>query len=421
MDPDGKYYLFIFLLILGGAYFAAVELALASVNKIRIKNQADAKNKQAIKAMYILNNFDKSITALLICNNIMHIAVAALTTVLVTKNWGQSYVSVGTVIITLIIFLFSEMIPKSLAKNNSEALTLMAAPSFYYLMKIISPIIWFFSIISKALTSVFRGVEKPSLTEEELYDIIDTIEEEGSFEADKSSLIRSALEFDDITAADVLTARVDMIALDSKSGHQEIMHLIKEERYSRMPVFEGSIDNIIGLLNARAYLKEYLKQGEKLDFLTLLDPPFFVAKTKKIDDLLQEMSRRKIHLALVNDDYGGIMGLLTIEDILEELVGEIWDEDDEIIEEFIPLGNDRFEVNADFNLDEAFELMGYDDYDEEELWHKSVGAFFLENFDHWPKEGETFHYRGVIITVLKSGKKRLLKFLITVNHPEILS
>ncbi|NLN82838.1 MAG: HlyC/CorC family transporter [Firmicutes bacterium] len=415
MSSNGKYYLMLLLFILGGAYFAALELALASVNKIRIKNQAEAKNKRAIKVWELLNDFDRSITALLIGNNLMHIAAAALTTLLVRKNWGQTYVALGTIVITLIIFLFAEMIPKSLAKNNSEAFLILVAPSFFYLSKLLAPLVWFFSKFSSHITSLFKYKEKPSLTEEELSDIIESIDEVGSFEVAKRNLIRSAWEFDEVTAADVLTARVDMVTLDSESDHNKIMETIKEERFSRIPVYQGSIDNIIGILNARTYLKEYLKQGEDLNFLALLDTPYFVAKTKKIDDLLEEMSLHKLHLALVNDDYGGILGLLTIEDILEELVGEIWDEDDEIIEGFIPLTDGSFEVAAEFNIDDAFELMNYSDYDKEDLWRKSVGAWVLENFDHWPKEGQTFQYRDVSVTILKTSKTRLHKVILRID------
>ena len=275
--------------------------------------------------------------------------------------------------------------------------------------------VWFFSKFSSHKTSLFKYKEKPSLTEEELSDIIESIDEVGSFEVAKRNLIRSAWEFDEGTAADVLTARGDMVTLDSESDHNKIMETIKEERFSRIPVYQGSIDNIIGILNARAYLKEYLKQGEELNFLALFDTPYFVAKTKKIDDLLEEMSLHKLHLALVNDDYGGILGLLTIEDILEELVGEIWDEDDEIIEGFIPLTDGSFEVAAEFNIDDAFELMNYSDYDKEDLWRKSVGAWVLENFDHWPKEGQTFQYRDVSVTILKTSKTRLHKVILRID------
>ncbi len=416
MGSDSWYYVLLFFLILGGGYFAGSEIAYASVNKIRIKNYAEDGDARAKKALYILNNFDKSISTLLVGNNLMHIGAATTATLIATRTWGQGAVAYSTLITTLVVFLVSEMIPKNLAKSRNEDFALAVAESLYVLMKILTPVVFFFTSISKGVSKLFKKQEEPTVTEDELYDILETIKEEGSLEAGKSKLISSALEFADVTAQDALTARVDVVAIDIDSTCDEILQTIKEEKYSRLPVYEDNIDHIIGILNIRKFLKVYMKQGNHINLRALLDPPYFVPKTTKIDDLLQEMSRRKLHMAIVNDDYGGTLGIMTVEDILEELVGEIWDEDDEVIEEFIPLGGNRYEVDAEFDVDDAFELMHYDNYDKDELWHKTMGSWVLEHFDYVPKEGDCFEYRGVTVTVLTIDNKRITKLLVKVNE-----
>ena len=416
MGSDSWYYVLLFFLILGGGYFAGSEIAYASVNKIRIKNYAEDGDTRAKKALYILNNFDKSISTLLVGNNLMHIGAATTATVIATRTWGQGAVAYSTLITTLVVFLVSEMIPKNLAKSRNEDFALAVADSLYVLMKLLTPVVFFFTSISKGVSKLFKKQEEPTVTEDELYDILETIKEEGSLEAGKSKLISSALEFADVTAQDALTARVDVVAIDIDSTCDEILQTIKEEKYSRLPVYEDNIDHIIGILNIRKFLKVYMKQGNHINLRALLDPPYFVPKTTKIDDLLQEMSRRKLHMAIVNDDYGGTLGIMTVEDILEELVGEIWDEDDEVIEEFIPMGGNRYEVDAEFDVDDAFELMHYDNYDKDELWHKTMGSWVLEHFDYVPKEGDCFEYRGVTVTVLTIDNKRITKLLVKVNE-----
>ena len=415
MGSDSWYYFLLFFLILGGGYFAGSEIAYASVNKIRIKNYAEDGDARAKKAMYILNNFDKSITTLLVGNNLMHIGTATIATIIATKTWGQGVVAYSTLVTTLVVFLISEMIPKNLAKSHNEGFALAVADSLYFLIKLLGPVVFFFTTISKVVSKLFKKQEEPTVTEDELYDILETIKEEGSLEAGKSELISSALEFADVTAQDALTSRVDIVAIDIDSTCQEILATIKEEKYSRLPVYENNIDHIIGVLNIRKFLKLYLKQGDHVNLRALLDPPYFVPKTTKIDDLLQEMSRRKLHMAIVNDDYGGTLGIMTVEDILEELVGEIWDEDDEVIEEFISIGGNRYEVDAEFDVDDAFELMNYGDYDKDELWHKTMGSWVLEHFDYVPKEGDSFVYNGVTVSVLKIDNKRIVKLLVKVN------
>ena len=409
------YYLLLFLLILGGGYFAGSEMSFASLNKIRMKNNAENGDPRARKAMYILNNFDKSLTTLLIGNNLMHIGCASLATLIATKTWGEGSVTASTLIVTLLVFFISEMLPKTLAKARSESFALTVADSLYFLVKLLTPIAFFFTTISTAVSKLFHRDDEPTVTEDELYDIIETIKEEGSLEQTKSDLIHSALEFADVTAQDALTSRVDVVALDVETSCAEIVKIIKEVKFSRLPVYEDHIDHIIGILQIRKFLKLYMKQGDATDLRSILDPPYFVPKTTKIDDLLQEMSRRKLHMAIVSDDYGGTLGIMTVEDILEELVGEIWDEDDEVLEDFKSLGGNRYEASANFDVDDAFELMHFNNYDKEELWHKTLGSWVLENLNYLPRESDSFEYHGVTITVTKIDHKRIIKLLLKIN------
>lgn len=413
MDSDSWLLLIVLLLlIIGGGYFAATEIALASSNKIRIKTMADSGDRRAKRVSYILNHFDKALTTLLIGNNIMHIGASTLATVLVVDLWGDWAVSISTIVLAVIVFLFSEMLPKSYAKSRAESFSLAVSGSLLFLMKLLTPITFIFSSVSNMLAKLFHSKSEPTVTEEELYDIIDEIAEEGTMDQQRSGLIRSALDFDDITVADILTSRVDLAAIDAELTPAEIVEKIKNGRHSRLPVYEDTIDNIIGILGIRKYLKAYMEQGDSLDLRSLLDETLYVHKSMLIDELLRNMQSKKRHMAVVTDDYGGVMGIVTIEDILEELVGEIWDEDDEVKDTFNPIGGNRFEVSGELQVREAFEAMGIEDFDRDELGHRTMNAWALENFDFVPTDGSSFKYENLTVTVARIRNMRITKLII---------
>lgn len=413
MDSDSWLLLIVLLLlIIGGGYFAATEIALASSNKIRIKTMADSGDRRAKRVSYILNHFDKALTTLLIGNNIMHIGASTLATVLVVDLWGDWAVSISTIVLAVIVFLFSEMLPKSYAKSRAESFSLAVSGSLLFLMKLLTPITFIFSSVSNMLAKLFHSKSEPTVTEEELYDIIDEIAEEGTMDQQRSGLIRSALDFDDITVADILTSRVDLAAIDAELTPAEIVEKIKNGRHSRLPVYEDTIDNIIGILGIRKYLKAYMEQGDSLDLRSLLDETLYVHKSVLIDELLRNMQSKKRHMAVVTDDYGGVMGIVTIEDILEELVGEIWDEDDEVKDTFNPIGGNRFEVSGELQVREAFEAMGIEDFDRDELGHRTMNAWALENFDFVPTDGSSFKYENLTVTVARIRNMRITKLII---------
>ena len=265
--------------------------------------------------------------------NIVQIACASLTTLFVKRLWGAGAVAVSTVVLAIVVFFAAEMLPKSFARAYPEEAALALAPSLRTLMTLLSPITVLFSGISKFITRLFGVPDAPTVTEDELYDIIESIGEEGGIEEEASRLIHSALEFDDITVQQVLTPRNHMVTVALDDSCEEILSVIRESRHSRLPVYDKTPDNIVGILGIRRYLKAYLAQGENVSLAELMDPPYFLPRKRRIDDALSEMSGRKQHIAVVCDDFGGVLGIVTVEDILEELVGEIWDEDDDPAQE----------------------------------------------------------------------------------------
>ena len=319
--------------MLVACYFATAETALASANRIRIKSLADDGNRRAQKTVALLDDFDRALTTLLVGTNIVHIACASLTTLFVKRLWGAGAVAVSTVVLAIVVFFAAELLPKSFARAYPEEAALALAPSLRTLMTLLSPITVLFSGISKFITRLFGVPDAPTVTEDELYDIIESIGEEGGIEEEASRLIHSALEFDDITVQQVLTPRNHMVTVALDDSCEEILSVIRESRHSRLPVYDKTPDNIVGILGIRRYLKAYLAQGENVSLAELMDPPYFLPRKRRIDDALSEMSGRKQHIAVVCDDFGGVLGIVTVEDILEELVGEIWDEDDDPAQE----------------------------------------------------------------------------------------
>lgn len=416
MDSSGPLLCILFvLLFLGGAYFAAAEIAFASVNKIRLRTRAEDGDLRARKAMYILANFDKALTTLLIGNNIMHLSTASLATVIATNTWGPSAVTYCTFIVTLLVFFFAETIPKNYAKANNEQFVLAVAGSLCILMKLLTPASFIFDRLGAWLARITHADETPTITEDELDDIIETIDEEGTLDEEQSELIQNAMEFDETTAQDILTARVDMVCIDADDSPEQIFKLIKSEQYSRLPVYQETTDNIIGTLHIRNYLRQYVKTNGKVDLSSILDKPYFVHKSTNIDDLLSQMSAKKVHLAIVTDEYGGTMGLVTIEDILEELVGEIWDESDEVILDFRKTGENTYEATGDFACMDLFDEMEFDDYDKDAFRHKNLSAWALEHFDRMPKQGDSFDaFDGRMhITIGKIDVTRIQQLVIT--------
>lgn len=419
MDDSWLSILALVILLLMAAYLALAETAFASVSKIRIKSRADKGDKSAERAMKVLDNFDKAITTILIGTNITHLSAASLTTLMATRAWGMSAVAVTTFITTLVVFFAGEMLPKSIGKKYSERFSLALAPSLCFLMTILSPVSYVLTAIGTAAAKLTKGDPELTVTEDELYDIIENMKDEGELDAERGELVHSALVFADVTVESVLTARVDVKAVDIEKSAAEVLAFIKEQRHSRLPVYRDNIDNIIGVLQIRKYIKAWLREDGAVNMERLLDEAYFVHSSTNIDELLREMSRKKLNMAIVTDSYGGTLGIVTVEDILEELVGEIWDEDDEIVESFRMLGDGSFELNPGLSVEEAFELMDFEDPEDFDFEHKLLGEWAYEQFDLLPDLGDSFEYNGLEVTVSEKRQHRITKLTARVIAPKL--
>ncbi len=408
-------WIIVVLLLLAAAFLAVTETAMASVKASRIRARADRGDDRAKKVIKVLDEFDRAITTILILTNIVHLSAAGIVTVQVTRIWGLGAVTVSTVISTLVVFFVGEMLPKSIAKKYSEALSLATAPTLLIFMLLLKPAALVLSKIGNFAGKFTREEPEISVTEDELYDIIEDMTENGSLEEDHGDLISSALQFGNVQVNSIITSRVDVCMLDVDSTPEEIIETIKDVRHSRLPVYEDTVDNIIGVLQIRKYIKEYLKEGGKADLRSLLDPPYFVHASMKIDDLLAKMSKECINMAIVTDSYGGTRGIVTVEDILEELVGEIWDEDDVVEEPIRKLEENSCVCDDDVHVGDVFDFLEYEDPEEnEELVNKIIAEWAYENFGTIPKVGDSFKYHEVEVKVFEMDHNRITALTVTI-------
>lgn len=420
LDTDSSMYTFIFLCILIGlsAFFSASEMALSSVNKVRIKTMADDGDRRAAKVLALTERFDRTLSVILIGNNIVNIAVSSILTVLATQLFGAGGVAVATAIATVLILIFGEITPKCIAKEKSEDLALGVSPILSLIITVLYPVAVIF-VKLQSLISKLVGADKsqPYVTEQELLNIIETIEEEGVLDEQRSELMQSALAFDETIAQDVLTPRVDLTAINIADSPEKIKNLVLTERFSRIPVFEKSLDNIIGILHTRDYLETLLANGEPpADIRPLLKKPVFVHKTQRIAALLNDFRRNRVHMAVVTDDFGGTMGIVSMEDVLEELVGEIWDEDEEAEVDFIQTEPYVYRVSGDFPIEEALENIGCDMKNFESEF-STVGGWALEHLGHIPAAGESFEENGIFVTIDEMDEQRIVKLTIKYVPP----
>ena len=401
------------VLLFCAMYFAVTETAMASVSRVRIKTAADRGDTRAKNALYLLDNFDRAITTILIGTNIVHISVAAIVTVAVTRRWGLNAVSLSTIITTVVVFFAGEMLPKSLGKKYNEKLLLGCAGSMRVLMKLFAPLSALLTAIGQGAAKLTRGDGEISVTED---DIIEDMTEEGTLDSEQGDLISSALQFGEVTVESILTPRVDLAAIDLGDDLEKILADVRGQNHSRLPVYEGTIDNIVGVLQIRKFIKAYLHMGKNTDLRPLLDEPFFVHQSTNIDELLPMMAKGKKNIAIVTDNYGGTVGIVTIEDILEELVGEIWDEDDVVEEPIVELEDGVLRVDAEETVSDVFEHLGFEDPEEnEELVNTQMGEWAYEQFTAIPQVGESFSYHNLTVTVDEMEHNRILKLKVALS------
>lgn len=324
-----SYLLPIVLMILGGAFFAASETAFASANRIRMMSHAANGDKKAKRVLYILEHFDQALTTILVGNNLMHIGCASLSTLMATKIWGFGSVTAMTFVMTLVLFLIAETLPKRLAKAHSENLARTFSGPLLFLMRVISPVAFLFSKLTELVRRPFRkeGEEEPTVTEDEFHDLIETAAEEGALDEETTELVQNALDFSETAARDVMTPWNDTVVVKTGMRKEEIMAVIREAGYSRLPVVDNR-GEVVGLLSVRKYLKACLAGNQRLHLRAVMDAVTFVEPDMPIDDILPLLSSRRTQTGVVREQGGVPLGLISVEDILEELVGEIYDEDD---------------------------------------------------------------------------------------------
>ncbi len=409
MSTNAVYGIVIAVLILLSGFFSCVETAFSCANTIRLKALRDDGNRRAKTALWVTDNFDKALTAILIGNNVVNLGCSSLATILclnIFKNYGAAIATGGT---TLLVLTFGEVIPKCLGREMSDGIVLHTAGILKVLTYVLTPLVYFFTGI-KSLFMKIANIKKnsPSVTEDELKYIIETIEEEGILEEQESELVQSALEFDEKTAQEILTPRVDVTVIDIDDSMEDIHDLIIRERYSRIPVYENDIDNIIGILHTRDYLEKVIA-GEKVDLRSLITPAHFIYKNLKLSDILSDFRANRLHIAIVTDEYGGMLGIVTMEDLLEEIVGDIWDEDEDIEHTCTKMDDDRYLVSGDMDLEELFEL--FDIRPDDDIESNSVGGFIVEQLGDIPIRGQKVVYEGVTFTVKRVRNRRIISAL----------
>ena len=329
MDTVPRSSLFaVIVLIFAAAWLAVTETAVSSANHARIKLAKDRGDRRAEKALFILDNFDRAITTLLICTNIVHISAASIVTVAVTRAFGKGAVTLSTLIMTVLIFFFGEMLPKSLAKKYANRFTISHAGMLKFLMKALDPLSALLSRIGDLASRITKDEAELTVTEDELHDIIEDMTEEGTLEEDEGELIQSAMEFGDITVENIMTPISSVNAVNCADDPETVLEFIKEQTHSRLPVYKNDLDHIIGILQIRSFIRAYLADKNSLDIEKLMTAPLFISKDTKIDELLPIMAEHRFTLAVATDGRGHSVGVVSVEDILEELVGEIWDEDE---------------------------------------------------------------------------------------------
>ncbi|MGN0489789.1 MAG: hemolysin family protein [Ruminococcus sp.] len=407
MDDYAWQIIVIILCILLSAFFSSVETAFSFVNVIRIQGYADDGNKKAKTVLYISNHFDKALTTILICNNIVNLGCSALATTLCLNLFGDIGTAVATGATTLLVLTFGEIIPKCLAKEHSEAYSLNTAGVLRTLMILLTPIVFLFLKLKELALKLAGTTDgQPTVTEDELKQIVENIEGEGVLEEDESEMVQSVLEFDEKTVLEILTPRVDMTAIDITDSQDKLKHIIMESRYSRIPVYKETIDQIIGILHTRDYLED-LANGVEPNIGKLIQPAHFVFNNQNLSKILSDFKRKRLHMAIVTDEYGGTLGIVTMEDLLEEIVGEIWDEDEEIENDCTKISDTQYLVSGDMPLDDLFDLAGIDP-DDVETDSVTVGGFILEHFTTIPRRKANFTFKNIKFVVQQVNSQRII-------------
>ena len=399
----------IVLLVMMSAYFSATETAFSCLNKIRMKSRAESGDHRAALAMDLVEDYDRLISTILIGNNIVNITASTVGTVLFTKLYAAYGPTVSTVVLTLVVLIFGEISPKSLAKEHAESFAMFSAPILRVFLLVLRPLNFLFSQWKRLLNMIFHPSEDQGITEEELITMVSEAENEGGLDQHESQLIRSAIEFGDLEAGDILTPRVDIVAVEDSASMEEIAAVFAESGYSRLPVYHDTIDNIIGVVHEKDFYLARLKKETSLE--ELVKPTLYTTGSTQISQLLRTLREQHHHLAVVVDEYGGTEGIITLEDILEELVGEIWDEHDEATEDFHKQSDGSWIVLGSASVDDLFETLGLPE--DEDIDSNTVNGLVQEKTCHLPKVGDRFTLGSYDGVVTRTAKRRVTEVRLT--------
>lgn len=411
MDSSDSLLLAIVLFcIVMAAYFSATETAFSSLNRIRLKTIVDKGNKRALKTLKLVDEYDKLLSTILIGNNVVNILSSSLVTILFVKWVGESSgPTVATVVMTIVMLLVCEITPKSIAKEMPEKFAIISTPFLSILMALFTPLNWLFTKWKKLVERIIKPDKSKGMTEEELIAIVEEAEQDGGIDEQESEIIQNAMDFTEQEAGNILTPRMEITAISTEATKEEVAKIFTETAYSRLPVYQDTIDHIIGVVYHKDFYNHVYNNGKTTE--QIMRPVVFVSKTKKIGKLLKELQAKKSHIAVVLDEYGGTLGIVTLEDILEELVGEIWDEHDEVSADIEIKSENECLVSGNALLDSVFEYLNIEDNDE--LENKTVSMWIMDILGRYPKVGDTLTYHHLKLEIVKVDDYRVEKVKIT--------
>lgn len=396
--------------VIMSAYFSATETAFSSLNRIRLKTMADKGNKKAAKALALVDQYDKMLSTILIGNNVVNILSSSLATILFVKWLGDTAgPTASTIVLTIVVLICGEITPKSIAKEMPEKFAMFSTPFLNVLMILLTPINWVFTQWKKFISLFIKPDVDKGVTEEELLAIVEEAQQDGGINEQESEIIQNAIDFTEQEAGNILTPRMEITAISTEADKEEIAKIFTETAYSRLPVYKDTIDHIIGVVYHKDFYNHVYNNGKTTE--EIMRPVVFVSKTKKIGKLLKELQAKKSHIAVVLDEYGGTLGIVTLEDILEELVGEIWDEHDEVDEDIEIKSEAECFIAGNALLDSVFEYLDLEDDDE--LENKTVSMWIMDMLGRYPKVGDTLIYQNINMEVVEVDEYRVEKVKIT--------
>ena len=403
MDSNLPQIIVLVILVSLSAFFSATETAFSTFNRIRIKNQAEKGSKKAARALALADDYDKLISTILIGNNLVNILGTSLATILFIDLCKDNDLgsTLSTVVMTVIILMFGEITPKSLAKKRPEAFVMFSAPIIRAILIILTPFSFIFGLWQKLLSKAVKKDEDEGVTEDELISIIEEAEEEGGLDKEDGELIKSAIEFNELEVGDVFTPRIDITAVPKDASYDEVAKVFSDSGYSRLPIYDGDIDNILGIVYYKDFFNDAFGEGDSI--VDISKPIIYVAKAQKINELLKELQNKQMHMAIVLDEYGSTAGIVTLEDILEEIVGEIWDEHDEKVEEIQQVGEKEYIVSGMASISKVLDAFDID----EEPDSSNANGWAMDVLGKMPEVGDTFEEYGLSVEILETNGKRV--------------